>query len=182
MTDTTPRPNGNDRFVFCPQCGAQLGRAIRGDRERLVCASCGFVFFQNPTAGVAAILIEDGAVLLTRRGGSVAPGKWDLPGGYVEYDEDIREALIREMREETGLTIEVGAVFDVRSNFHDPARHSVGTWFLARRLSGRLQAGDDAADARFFPLDALPPDHEIAFPTDREVLAALREAHHPGLA
>lgn len=172
-------PSGNDRYAFCPKCGARFGRAVRAGRERLVCSACDFVFWQNPNAGVAAIIIEDGAVLLTKRGGSERAGLWDIPGGFVEYDEDIRDALIREILEETGLVIEVGRVYDVRSNFfHDTQRHSVGVWFLARRLGGTLGAADDVVDTRFFPLDALPPDEEIAFDTDRAVLASLR-AHPP---
>lgn len=145
-----------------------------------MCPACGFVFYQNPNVGVAAIIIEDGAILLTQRGGSFRPRLWDLPGGFVEYDEDIRDALVRETREETGLTIEVGRVFEVRSNFFEhPERHSIGVWFLARRIAGTLAAGDDAIDARFFPLDALPPDEEIAFATDRAVLAILRQRRPP---
>ena len=172
---SAPFPDGNDRYPFCPKCGARFERAVRAGRERLVCPACAFVFWQNPNAGVAAIVIEDGAVLLTRRGGSERAGLWDLPGGFVEYDEDIREALIREMREETGLVIEVGRVYDVRSNFFPgTGRHSVGVWFLARRVGGTLTAADDAIDARFFDLDALPSDAEIAFETDRAVLASLR--------
>ena len=178
MTDLAPPPSGNDRYPFCPKCGARFQRELRAGRQRLVCPSCGFVFWQNPNVGVAAIVIEDGAVLLTQRGGSMRAGLWDLPGGFVEYDEDLRDALVREMREETGLTIEIGRVFDVRSNFLDDAqRHTVGVWFLARRVGGTLGAADDVVDARFFHLDALPPDEEIAFETDRQVLAALRA--HP---
>ena len=180
MTAPGQHPDGNDRFLYCPRCGAELGFAHRGGRERLVCRVCHFVFYQNPNVGVAAIIVVNGAVLLTQRGGSVARGKWELPGGFVEYNEDIRDALVREIREKTGLTIEVGRVFDARSNFFEhPASHSVGVWFLARRISGTLRAGDDAIDARFFPLDELPPDEEIAFPTDRAVLAALRAERPP---
>ena len=171
----TPHPSGNDRYTHCPKCGAALGLEVRGERERLVCPACRFVFFQNPNVGVAAIVVEDGAVLLTRRGGSFRPGLWDLPGGFVEYDEDLRDALVRETHEETGLAIEVDRVFEVCSNFLDDAqRHTVGVWFLARRVGGTLAAGDYAVEARFFPLDALPPDDEIAFETDRVVLAMLR--------
>ncbi|MGE3856279.1 MAG: NUDIX domain-containing protein [Dehalococcoidia bacterium] len=167
--------DGNDRYAFCPKCGAPFGREVRAGRERLVCAACRFVFWQNPNAGVAAILIEDGAVLLTKRGGSERAGLWDLPGGFVEYDEDLRAALVREILEETGLEIELGRVYEVHSNFfHETGRHSVGVWFLARRVGGTLGAADDVVDARFFPLDALPPEAEIAFETDRLVLARVR--------
>lgn len=175
-TSTPPHSDGNDRYSFCPKCGGALGRAQQAGRERLVCPACGFVFYQNPNVGVAAVVIEHGAVLLTLRGGSVRPGQWELPGGYVEFDEDIRDALTREMLEETGLVIEVGRVLGVRSNFfRDPDSHSVGVWFTARRVAGDLAAGDDAIEARFFPLHALPADEEIAFENDRAILALLRE-------
>lgn len=171
------RPDGNHRYRFCPKCGVELGRSVRWGRERLVCGACGFVFFQNPIVGVAAILIEDGAVLLTLRGDGLG---WDLPGGFVEYDEDIYDALHREMLEETGLEIGIDGVYDVRSNFHAPDQHTVGVWVRAHRTGGTLVAADDALAARFFPLDALPPEAEIAFPTDRLVLARLREEHARG--
>lgn len=77
---------------------------------------------------------------------------------------------MREMREETGIDVELGPVFDVQSNFHDPNRPSVGIWFLARSWRGDLRPGDDVDEVRFFPLSALP---DLAFPTDAVVLAKL---------
>ena len=113
-------------------------------------------------------------MLLTRRGYGPWRGLWDLPGGFVEYDEDLRAACVRELREETGLDVALGPVFEAHSNFHDGRQHTVGVWFLARRSGGELQAADDAMDARFFPFDALPPPDLIAFPTDRLLLDRLR--------
>lgn len=97
---------------------------------------------------------------------------WDLPGGWVEYNEDVREAARRELLEETGLEAVVGEVYDARSNFHSVEVHVVGIWFLGTVTGGRLAAADDAMDARFFPIDALP---ELAFETDRLVLGRLRD-------
>jgi ADP-ribose pyrophosphatase YjhB (NUDIX family) len=88
----------------------------------------------------------------------------------VEWDEDVRAAACRELKEETGLDVELGEVFDVQSNFHDRSRQSVGIWFLARAWSGALQAGDDVNAVNFFSLRALP---DLAFPTDRIVLDKL---------
>ncbi|MDA0271426.1 MAG: NUDIX hydrolase [Chloroflexi bacterium] len=166
------RPDGNHRYRFCPKCGAPFDLIEKYGRPRLACPACAFVFFQNPVAGVAAIIVEDGAVLLTLRGDGRG---WDLPGGFIEYDEDIEEAARRELLEETGLEIAIDGVYDARSNFHGPDLHTVGIWVRAHRTGGSLIAGDDAVEARFWPLDALPADSEIAFPTDRLVLARLRE-------
>lgn len=165
--------SGAARFRFCPKCGASFTlESLRG-RERLVCSGCAFVYYQNPPAGVAVLVVEGTSVLLTRRASGRGAGQWDVPGGWVEYDEDVRTAARRELLEETGLAIHVGAVFEVLSNFHSPETHTVGIWFLGTIEGGTLAAGDDASDARFFDLGALP---DLAFETDRRVLAALRES------
>lgn len=163
--------SGAQRFRFCPKCGKRFALQVRGGRERLVCTACGFAFFQNPTTGVAVLITRGADVLLTRRAGGNRAGLWDVPGGWVEYDEDVREAARRELLEETGLTVRVDEPYEVLSNFHSPEAHVVGIWFRGEVLGGTLEAGDDASDARFFPLDALP---ELAFETDRRVLERLR--------
>ena len=163
-------------FPFCPKCGARLGKRTVHGLERLVCPACSFVFWQNPAVGVAVILLDEGAhrVLLGRRARGAYRGRWCIPCGYVEYDEDVRAAARREFREETGLEAELGDVFAVHSNFHAPEMHTVGVWFRAMSAAGEPRAADDLDRVEFFALDALPA--AIAFPTDRIVLADLRRA------
>ena len=163
-------------FPFCPRCGAGFGKRTVHGRERLVCPACAFVFWQNPAVGVAVILIDESAhrVLLGRRARGPWRGEWCIPCGYVEYDEDVRAAARREFREETGLEVELGEVFAVHSNFHAPEMHTVGVWFRAASATGEPRAADDLDRLELFALDALPA--EIAFPTDRIVLADLRRA------
>jgi ADP-ribose pyrophosphatase YjhB (NUDIX family) len=111
-----------------------------------------------------------GRVLLVHRRAGRHAG-WCLPCGWVEYDEEIREALLREVREETGLDIRPGIVFAVHTNFHEPDRQSVGIWFRCVPVGGVLEAGDDADRISF----ATPDNIEVplAFPTDRLVFADL---------
>ncbi len=85
----------------------------------------------------------------------------------------MREAAKRELQEETGLIAEIGEVIHVASNFHDPAKLTVGVWFAGTVVGGELEAGDDADDARFFALDDLPP---LAFETDVELFERLRRS------
>jgi ADP-ribose pyrophosphatase YjhB (NUDIX family) len=113
---------------------------------------------------------EERRVLLVRRRGGRHPG-WCIPCGWVEYDEEIRSALVREMQEETGLEVTTGALFAVHSNFHEPGRQSVGTWFAVTPVGGCLRAGDDADRLRFCPPGRV--DVPLAFPTDVKVLGAL---------
>ena len=79
----------------------------------------------------------------------------------------------RSSNEETGLVAEIGEVLQVASNFHDPAKPTIGIWFAAAVVGGALQAGDDADAAAFFALDDLP---DLAFPTDETLLRGLRDA------
>jgi 8-oxo-dGTP diphosphatase len=175
---TSPGP---PRFDHCPRCGGRLAHRPHGDRDRPVCDGCGAVTYHNPAVGVA-IIVRDatGAVLLGRRAGSYG-GMWCIPCGYVEWDEDVREAAAREFHEETGLEVAVGDVVAVHSNFHNPAQHTVGIWFAGRVTGGELCAGDDLDQVGFYPPDQ--PPGPLAFPTDEIVLADLHArdalAEHP---
>lgn len=165
-------------YDFCPRCGTAFTRQMLHGRERMVCPACQFVFWQNPAVGVAVIVLREGRVVLARRARGAYRGDWCIPCGYVEYDEDVRDAARREFREETGIEVELGEVFAVHSNFHDPAMHTVGVWFRGEAASGEPRAADDLDRVEFFALDALPA--AIAFPTDRIVLADLRRYRGPG--
>jgi len=166
------RPAMARPYQYCPCCGTTFMRQGLHGRERLVCPACQFIFWQNPVVGVAVIVLQDDRIVLARRARGVYKGAWCIPCGYVEYDEDVRQAAQREFQEETGLLVEVGEVYAVYSNFHNPASHSVGIWFRGTVLSGTLQPDDDVDQVAYIPLHHLPDN--LAFPTDRLVLAQLQ--------
>lgn len=139
----------------------------------MACPSGDFVHYRNPGVGAAVVVWDgEGRLLFVKRGPEATrPGLWSIPAGFVDYGEEVREAAARELLEETGIIAEIGDPIWVASNFHDPAKLTVGVWFEGTATGGELQAGDDAVDAAFFPLDKLP---ELAFDTDRALISSIR--------
>ncbi len=110
-----------------------------------------------------SILIEDGKVLLVLRGREPFKGEWALPGGRIEDDETAEECCIREMKEETGLDVEIIRLTGLYSDPKRDPRLIIAAGFLVRRIGGVVRGGDDAADAKWFPLGSHPnlcADHE----------------------
>ncbi len=108
----------------------------------------------RPVLGAAAVVIHDGRVLLIRRGHAPDAGEWSIPGGAVDLGESVEVALRREVREETGLDIEVGAFLEIYERIERDADGAVRFHFVvldyaATLVGGTLRAGDDAADAAF---------------------------------
>ena len=117
-------------------------------------------FPEAPLVGVGAIIIEDSRVLLVKRLHPPLQAQWSIPGGVLEVGERVREAAIREAREETGLTVDPGELLGVYDRIlRNPEKrvqyHYVLIDFLCRRVAGDLAAASDASDVRWFPRDEL---------------------------
>ncbi len=111
---------------------------------------------ERPTPGVGVVIVEDGRILLVRRGRGVYEGRWAVPGGKVAYGERMRDAARREVEEETGLEVEVGEVVWVGETIgpgKPPAWHYVLVDFAGRVTGGEPEAADDAAEVRWVLLD-----------------------------
>jgi len=109
----------------------------------------------RPFIGVGALIIEDGRVLLVKRGHAPRAGEWSIPGGVLELGETVRECVVREALEETGLTVEaleLLGVFDriVRDLDERTLYHYVLIDFFCRPIAGEARSGGDADEVRWF--------------------------------
>jgi len=120
-----------------------------------------------PAAGV--ILTWRGELLMVKRKYDPRAGAWCLPAGFMEYGETPERCALRELKEETGLSGSLGKLFGVYTGTDDPRVRAVLILYAAERAGGRLKPGDDAIEARFFPLKELP--RPIAFAAHRQALA-----------
>ncbi len=145
-------------------------RIPEGDtRERLVCTSCGYICYENPTVVVAAVVADHGRVLLCRRAITPRRGFWTLPGGFLEQNETTEEGAQREVFEESGARIRIDGILAV---FCISRISQVQVIFRAR-FDGppAFAPGVETSDVRLFAADEIPWP-QLAFPTNAWALKA----------
>lgn len=145
-----------DKFAFCPACGSK--HFVVQDEKSKRCESCGFEYYLNPSSATAALIFNDkGEMLVETRKNDPGRGTLDLPGGFCDVGETIDEALRREVKEETGLTISDSRYFCSLPNKYRYSGFDVPTldaFFICHvEDASKLQAADDAADARWIPIE-----------------------------
>ena len=154
---------------YCPYCGSPCRKVLTGTISRFRCSRCEAAIYRNPSPGVVALIVKGELVLLGQRAPDIYKGtKWCLPGGFIEFEEDFLTAAHREIREETGLTINVISILSVVSNFFSPELHTLVIVLLAAEVGGTLRPGDDLVALQWFPLAGPFPD--FAFDADKHII------------
>lgn len=154
---------------FCSRCGTRLGFGpVAGeDRDRLTCPDCGMVFYVNPRLVVTTLPITPaGKVMLIKRGIEPGLGLWAQPGGFLEIDETVQQAAVRETLEETGLQIEPLGLIGLYSRVQAAV---VVVAYEARIVGGSTVVTREALETRPFAPDDIPWP-EIAFETSVRAL------------
>ena len=163
-----------DGWRFCPRCGSE---AVVG-AGHVSCTSCGYVVWASTSIAVCALCVDEhDRVLLARRAIEPDYGKWDLPGGFLEEGEDPRDGVRRELREETGLDVELDDFFGMWTDWYEASDRRVAVlalYWKASPAAGEAKAADDVSELGWFGRDELPPRGEIAFDNVPKVLEAWR--------
>ncbi|MBI5679558.1 MAG: NUDIX hydrolase [Methanobacterium sp.] len=115
----------------------------------------------------AVVLSENELIVLIKRKNNPYKDFWALPGGFVEYGETVESAAVREVKEETGLDVDLNGIVGVYSDYdRDPRGHTVTVCYIAMESGGKLKADTDASDVQYFHKNEvlrlkLAFDHEI---------------------
>lgn len=167
----------NELFRFCPRCGLARAAENRG-QSPLQCNGCGLAYYFNPTVAAAAFVFDsEGKILLIRRAKDPRAGKLGVPGGFIDFGESAEDGLRREVREEVGLEIDQLQFLLSFPNsyfYRDVTYPVVDLYFTAMAVNpAAAQPLDAVAGVEWRrPIDV--PDDEIAFPSMRVAIAALR--------
>lgn len=160
--------HGHIEFRFCPRCGGALDKKVVKENEprRLVCRACSFIFYQDPKVVAGTVFTIDGGVVLLKRGVEPALGKWVFPGGYVDRGESVRDAAVRETREESCLEVKLGPLLNVYSYARSA---NVIIVYTAEVIGGELTAADESLAAQSFAPGEIPWD-DLAFDSTKDAL------------
>ncbi|KAB2818229.1 NUDIX hydrolase [Phaeocystidibacter marisrubri] len=159
---------------YCPTCGSDAieYRIPEGDhRSRAVCSDCNSIHYSNPLMVVGCLVVNDGKVLLARRGIEPRMGFWNLPCGFMENDETTEVGALREVLEETGLEVEIQHLHSVYSVV--PANQ---VYLIYKAITDRTdyKLTPESTEINFFSPDEIPWD-EIAFTANMHALKAFVE-------
>ena len=160
-----------------PLRGPSVRRIPEGDnRERMICAECGFVLYDNPKIVVGSVPRWGERVLMCRRAINPRRGYWTLPAGYLELNEGTSAGAEREAFEEAEAKIEIEgllAIYDI------PRISQVQLIYRARLVDEAVRAGPESLEVALFGWDEIPWD-DIAFPSVRWALDHERDAQASG--
>lgn len=165
---------------YCARCGRAVVTRVMDDRLRTVCPECETVFYENPLPVAACVVLnEHREVLLVKRKREPNRGGWCLPMGFAEMGETIAAAALRELKEEAGIDARVLRLLDADSFESSHYGDLLIVTFEMQKVGGNEQAGDDAEEVRYFPIDA-PPG--LAFSANEKALRVCAAAYQESWA
>lgn len=155
---------------YCSECSAELkfGKVDGDNKQRHFCSECGMIFYVNPKIVTLSIPVWEDQVLIAKR--DIEPGKglWTLPGGFMEADETVEQAVVRETKEEVCADVHELNMFAV---VNVPQIHQVHLFYKANLTKLEYSAGHETQDVKLISKKNYRPD-EFSFESVRRVLNA----------
>lgn len=153
---------------FCSFCGAKITGKKQDGKVRDFCPACNTFFYENPLPVASTVVVnEDREVLLVRRKKDPYRDMWCLPIGFAESGEEITGAALRELHEEAGITGEIVRLIDVDTVDNYFYGSLAIVTYEVRQTGGTVRPGDDASDAKYFPIEELP---ELAWTSNTKAM------------
>ena len=134
----------------CLLCGKELCEKVLENRPRLVCPQCSWIYYPQLKVTAGVLIEEKGKLLLVQRAFDPWKGCWYLPAGYIEVDEDPLAGAQREVKEETGLDIEITGLRNVSMYRDDPRGNGILILYNGRKISGSLCNSEESTALGFF--------------------------------
>ncbi len=134
-------------------------------------------------AVVDGLVIDGNRILLAKRAASLfsSPNMWCFPGGYMDRDESAAQAIVREVREETGYEAKIKELFFINTDPHmSPDRQNVSFFFVLEPVRQAGEPDQETAEIKWYELDALPPTEEIAFKHEKIIELYRKHLEQPG--
>jgi 8-oxo-dGTP diphosphatase len=154
--------------IYCPYCAESVVRRQIEGKDRDMCMNCSTVFYENPLPVACAIVMnETREVLLVQRKREPYKDMWCLPIGFAESGEEVKHAALRELEEESGIIGEIVRLIDVDTIENDFYGSLAIVTYEVKATGGELRPGDDAIDARYFPVFGLP---ELAWSSNEKAV------------
>ena len=155
-------------FKFCPLCGSRLKTLTLKNHEppRLVCSECSYIFYLDPKLVACSVVELGDKIVLLKRSIQPQRGKWVMPGGYVDREEAVEAAAVRETEEECGLKTRLKRLLGVYSY---PGLLVVVVSYMSEYVSGQLIMGDEAQEVKLLRPEEIPWN-DLAFPSTVDTL------------
>ena len=163
---------------YCSNCGLKNENSYIDGNNRHHCPSCKTIHYENPKPTATLICPRGNSILLGRRAYSPGKGEWGLPGGFMELNETLEQAALRELKEETNLAGEFNRILGTCSHYGSIFGDVllIGIVINLQEDISAMQAGDDVSELQFFNIEDLP---NLAFECHRKIVSYYVENQKP---
>lgn len=147
------------KFDYCPKCGKHK-TVVQETATKYQCTNCSFEFWNNPAATVSAVFLKDKKALFAKRAIEPNKGKYDFPGGFLEYNEDIYKGCAREIYEETRLRVDPDDLQLITGYAREyiPGQSVIDLIVIVKHWDGEFTPQDDVAGLEWKPFEFIDSD------------------------